>query len=97
MAQWPRTASAKSAAESARRRYRIAARLDFVAALDVAFDHGDGGELRKTRGARKLRSEALPVDDVGDRMHTDLKLAVVLADRLDLLNLAGRRGVEITS
>jgi hypothetical protein len=37
----------------------------------------------------------LPVDDVRDRMGANLDAAVVLADRLDLFDLAGRRCFEI--
>jgi hypothetical protein len=35
----------------------------------------------------------VPVDDVRDRVEGDLDAAVVLADRLELFDLRGRRGV----
>src|SRR5579883_2802030 len=69
--------------------------LDLVAALDAAFDDGDGGELRKAGRAWVAALGGVPVDNVGDRMGADLEAAVLLADCLDLLDLSGRRGLEI--
>src|SRR5882724_2430959 len=69
--------------------------LDFVAALDPALDYGDGGELREAGCARIGALRGVPVDDRGDRMGADLDAAVVLANRRNLLDLAGRRGFEI--
>src|SRR6266403_1622110 len=69
--------------------------LDFVAALDAALDHGDGGELREAGCTRIGALRGVPVDDMGDRMGADLDAAVVLANRLDLLDLKGRRCLEI--
>jgi hypothetical protein len=36
----------------------------------------------------------VPADDVRDRVEANLEAAVVLADRLELFDLRGRRGVE---
>src|SRR5439155_5168603 len=69
--------------------------LDLVAALDAALDHGDGGELREAGCARVGALRGVPVDDMGDRIVANLDAAVVLADRLDLLNLARWRCFEI--
>src|SRR5947208_6065036 len=69
--------------------------LDLVAALDVALDHGDGGELREAGCARVRALRRIPIDDMGDRIGADLDAAVVLADRLDLLDLARWRCFEI--
>jgi hypothetical protein len=57
--------------------------LDFVAALNAAFDHADGSEFGKARGAWIAALGVVPADDVRDRVEADLEAAVVLADRLD--------------
>jgi hypothetical protein len=64
-------------------------RLTDEAVLDAAFDHAEGGEFGEARGARIA---AVPADDVRDRVDADLQAAVVLADRLELFDLRGRRG-----
>src|SRR5438445_6256656 len=69
--------------------------LDLVAALDAALDHGDGGEVGETECARVGALRGVPVDDMGDRMGANLNAAVVLAHRLDLLDVTGRRCLEI--
>ena len=67
--------------------------LDLIAALDAALDHGNSGELREAGRARIGALRGLPVDDMGDRIGADLDAAV--ANRLDPLDLAGRRCFEI--
>src|ERR1700688_3590589 len=69
--------------------------LDLVAALDAALDHGDGGELREAGRARIGALRSIPVDHMGDRIGADLEAAVVLANRLDLLDLLGWSCFEI--
>ena len=65
-----------------------------VAALDPALDHGDGGELREARCARIGALRGIPIDHLGDAMVANLEAAVVLVERLDLLDLVGRRGFK---
>src|SRR6202162_3846464 len=56
--------------------------LDLVAALDPAFDHGDGGEFGEAGCTRIGTLRRIPVDHMGDGMAADLDAAVVLAERL---------------
>jgi len=69
--------------------------LDFVTSLDPALDHSNGGEFRETGCARIGTLGGGPVDNVGDRMGADFEPAMLLADSLDPLDLAGRRCFEI--
>src|ERR1700753_4043089 len=69
--------------------------LDFVAALDAALDHGDGGDFSEAGSARIAALGSVPVNNVGNCMEADLETAVVLANGFDLLDVAGRCGVEI--
>jgi hypothetical protein len=44
------------------------------------------------RGAGIAALGVVPADDMRDRVEADLEAAVVLADRLELFDLRGRRG-----
>jgi hypothetical protein len=69
--------------------------LNGAAAFDAALDHGDGGELRKARGARIGALCRIPIDLMGNAVIAKLEAAVVIADGLGLLDFGGRRRCEI--
>src|ERR1700722_8360801 len=62
---------------------------DLVASLDAAFDHANSGEFREAGSAWIGTIRSNPVDHMGDRMVAHLNAAVILADRLDLLDFLG--------
>src|SRR5437588_12009402 len=81
--------------EGARADVRSSFGLDLVSSLDAAFDHGDGNEFGETGCARIGALGADPVDNMGDRVGSDLKPAVILAEGLEPLDLARRCCFEI--
>ena len=70
--------------------------LNLVSSLDAAFDHADGDELGETRCTWIGALRADPVDNMGDRVDSDLDPAVILARGLEPIDLAGRCCFEVT-
>src|SRR5271169_6034376 len=70
--------------------------LNLVSSLDAAFDHADGDELGETGCTRIGALRADPVDNMGDHVGSDLDPAVILAQRFEPFDLAGRRCFEVT-
>jgi hypothetical protein len=61
-----------------------------------AFDHADGDELGETGCTRIGALRTDPVDNMGDRVGSDLDPAVILAQGLEPIDLAGRCCFEVT-
>src|SRR5579864_377501 len=69
--------------------------LDFVASLDPAVDHADGGEFGEPGGAWVGALRAVPIDNLGNAMGSKFEPTVTLVHGLEPLDLFGRCGFEI--